>query len=325
MTSYSRRALVGDIGGTNIRFAISDLDELTIADFASLHSADFPGPAAALAQYLRSVPGCPALVGLAVAGQVSAAGATMTNLPWSFTREDILAVTGAERVCLVNDFEAIALALPHLTDTDLRPLGGGSAVPGAARAVLGPGTGLGVAGLVPGSGGGWVAVPSEGGHMSFGATSAAESALFEAMRGELDYLGAEHLLSGAGLVRLYRILCGREGRAPVATTAPELARAALVEHDATARAALRQFVVWLGRFAGDVALLYGARGGVYLGGGIAPAIHEVLAEGDFRAAFETRGRLSGYVAAIPVHAIKPGADAGLRGAAVALSALASAR
>jgi len=321
MTDYSRKALVADIGGTNIRFAISDIDEMTISDFASLRAADFKSPNEALERYLKTISGCPSMIGLAIAGQVTEQGAKMTNLPWTFTRNDIRAITGTEHVCFVNDFEAIALALPHLTDYDVHQIGEGASVPNATKAVLGAGTGLGVAGLAW-SPAGWTPVSGEGGHISFGAQNQAELELIESMKSGLGHPAAEDLLSGAGLVALYRhqsVAGEAKGQDTAALTAPDVVRRALVDHEPAAEVALGQFVSWLGRFAGDVALLYGARGGVYLGGGIAPAILAAISAGGFRAAFNSKGRLTSYVSSIPVYVIKAGADAGLRGAAVALS------
>lgn len=318
MTNYSRAALVGDIGGTSIRFAITDIDELTIADFALLSSADFSGPQEAIERYLMTIPHKPSMVGLAIAGPVTGDAARMTNLPWSFTKDDIRAVTGAEHVSFVNDFEALALALPHLTKYDLHQVGGGDPVEHATKAVLGPGTGLGVAGLAWGQSG-WVAVPSEGGHIAFAAQDRDELALLEQLGAEAGFLSAEEVVSGRGLSALYRVLAGRAGRQSGEATAAHVVKEALSGRDPIARQALDRFAEWLGRFAGDVALLYGARGGIYLGGGIAPNILDVLTTGAFRNAFESKGRLAPYLSAIPVYTIRVGADAGLRGAAVALS------
>ena len=170
MTTYSRRALVGDIGGTNIRLAITDIDELTISDFALLSSGDFEDPREAIEKYLKTIPDVPSMVGLAIAGPVSDGSATMTNRPWRFDRDEIRAVTKAEHVHFVNDFEALALSLPHLTDNELHQIGGGAPVRNAPMVVLGPGTGLGVAALVD-SPAGRVAVATEGGHVTFGAVN----------------------------------------------------------------------------------------------------------------------------------------------------------
>ena len=315
MTTYSRRALVGDIGGTNIRLAITDIDELTISDFALLSSGDFEDPREAIEKYLKTIPDVPSMVGLAIAGPVSDGSATMTNRPWRFDRDEIRAVTKAEHVHFVNDFEALALSLPHLTDNELHQIGGGAPVRSAAMVVLGPGTGLGVAALVD-SPAGRVAAATEGGPVTFGAVNRDELALLRQVVPDPGYLGAEEILSGRGLVALYRALSGRtEG----GFRAPDIVERALTNKDPLATRTLAQFVAWLGRFAADVALAHGARGGVYIAGGIAPNIVDAMVTGAFRAAFDNKGSHSAYVASIPIHVIKTGADAGLRGAAIALS------
>lgn len=315
MSKYSRRALVGDIGGTNMRLAITDIDELTISDFAMLRSGDFDDPREAIERYLKTIPDRPGMVGLAIAGPVSDGYATMTNRPWIFDREQIRAVTQAEHVHFVNDFEALALALPHLTDYDLHQIGGGGPVKDAPMVVLGPGTGLGVAALVN-SPAGRVAVATEGGHITFGAQNQEELALLKQIVPDPGFLGAEEILSGRGLVALYRVLSRRtEGE----FRAPDIVERGLADKDPLALQTLEQFVAWLGRFAADIALAHGARGGVYVGGGIAPNLIDLMSTGAFRAAFENKGSHAAYVASIPVHVIKTGADAGLRGAAIALS------
>ena len=318
MTTQSRQALVGDIGGTHARFAITDIDELTISHFASFHCAMFGSLQEAIGAYLQSVPQRPHLAGLAIAGPPAGETVKLTNLPWSFTREEIRAATGAERLCLVNDFEALALSLPYLSAHDLHRIGGKEPAEDAPKVVLGPGTGLGVAGLVR-SAAGWIAVPGEGGHVAFAPRTAEELAIADRIRGQTGaYVSAEHLISGPGLLRAYKALGAMQVCHAPARDSVEIVRLALAHEDPLAEEALGLFVQWLGRFAGDVALTYGARGGVYLGGGIAPHIVEALEAPVFRAAFEGKGRLADFLAPIPINVIKA-ADVGLRGAALALS------
>jgi len=239
----------------------------------------------------------------------------LTNLAWTITHEDIRAATGAKDVLLLNDFEALARSLPLLADHDLRQVGGQAPVRHATKAVLGPGTGLGVAGLAWSSAG-WMPVAGEGGHVTFSAQTSEELAILERLRSGTSFVSTERLLSGPGLGMLHAIL---SDRAEPPLPAPAVTARALAGTDPAARKALDLFVAWLGRFAGDLALVYGARGGVCLGGGIAPGIADVLAAGPFRAAFEDKGRLRPYVASIPVYVITA-PDAGLRGAAQALAA-----
>jgi glucokinase len=307
-----RTALVADIGGTNARFAIADLDTLTLTHFAAFPCARFSSPAAVIAAYLATTAERPPLAAIAVAGPVAGDSVHLTNLAWDIAREGIRTATGAEDVLLLNDFEALARSLPLLTDRDLRQVGGEAPVPHATKAVLGPGTGLGVAGLVW-SAAGWVPVAGEGGHVTFPAETAEELAILDRVRGGPSSVSMERLLSGSGLGRLHAIL---SDRAEPPLPASEVTARALAGTDPAARKALDLFVAWLGRFAGDLALVYGAQGGVYLGGGIAPRIAGILASGRFRAAFQDKGRLRPYLAPIPTYVIIA-PDAGLRGAAVA--------
>jgi glucokinase len=258
------------------------------------------------------------MASLAIAGPVSGEILHLTNHSWSFTRDELRGATGAEHLCLVNDFEALALSLPHLTGRDLHQIGGAEPVDRAAKAVLGPGTGLGVAGLVA-SASGWVSLPSEGGHMTFAVESKEELALLNGVAENMGHLSVERLISGPGLVRIYQLLGDMRGSAARPCSAAEIVEHALSRADPLAADALGYFAIWLGRFAGDVALVLGARGGVYLGGGIAPKILDALTSGAFRSAFQAKGRLSSFLAPIPVYVIIA-TDAGLRGAAAALSA-----
>lgn len=326
MTAITRQALVGDIGGTNARFAIADIDELTISDFANFRCDMFASLPEAIAAYLDSIPHRPAMAGLAVAAPVNGDRIQLTNRPWTFTRTEIADAAGVERLHLVNDYEALALCLPHLTAHDLHGIGAGRDEKGAPMAVVGPGTGLGVAALVRARDI-CIGVAGEGGHVSFAPQSAADMEIVEQIRQAGEHVSAEKLISGPGLVRLYKALGDIRSRAGAPAQeigdAAEVVARALSGDDALAAEALDYFVTWLGRFAGDIALLYGARGGVYLGGGIVPKILAALDSKRFLDAFRSKGRLTSFLEPVPVHVIMA-ADAGLRGAAVALSASLSA-
>ncbi len=318
MATLPSTALVGDIGGTNARFAIADLETLALSRPASLPTADHASLQAAAADYLRTAGVKPGVAAIAVAGPVAAERIHLTNAPWSFTREEVRAALGLDLFLPVNDFEAQAFSLPHLSGADLRQIGGGRPMERAAKAVLGPGTGLGVGALVW-SPAGWTSVPSEGGHVSLAADTAEEFAIVEHLRAGRGHVSAERALSGPGLTGLYgavAALRGGRGEGPDAATIVERA---LKRTDPLAEEVLDRFVTWLGRFAGDVALFFGAKGGVYIGGGIAPRILDALAAGSFRRAFEAKGRLSDFLAPVPVYVILAG-DAGLKGAAAALKA-----
>lgn len=319
MKANSRRALVADIGGTHAGFAVTDIDELTVTNFAMFRCNMFTSLQAAIEAYMKSIPHRPSMAAFAIAGPVTEGTLHLTNLPWSFTRDDLKRAAGVERLHIVNDFEAQALSLPYLTAHDLQKIGGGEAVQDSARVVLGPGSGLGVAGLVSAPSG-WVGVPGEGGHVSFPVENVEELQIAEEIRDGEGHRSAERLISGPGLARLYEVLAGRQGKNVEPLSVPEIVERGVAKEDPIAEQALALFVRWLGRFAGDVALLYGAQGGVYLGGGIAPRIVDLLASDVFRGAFLSKGRLSSFLERLPVHVIKA-RDAGLRGAAVALSAV----
>ena len=318
MSANSRQALVGDIGGTHARFAITDIDELTIEHFVKFRCEMFESLEAAIEAYMESIPYRPSMAGMAIGGPVAGDRFHLTNRSWSFTREDLKSASGAGHVHVVNDFEALALSLPYLTAHDLEKIGGGEPAAGGVRAIVGPGTGLGVAALVSSPSGG-IGIASEGGHVSFPVETGDEAAIVNLFRGGESHLSAEKLISGPGLTRLYGALAELNKRDVEALTAPEIVKRGLAKDDPLAADAVEMFVKWLGRFSGDVALMYGATGGIYLAGGIPPSILDLLASDAFRAPFLAKGRLAGYLDKIPVHVVKS-QEAGLKGAAIALSA-----
>jgi glucokinase len=313
-----RMALVADIGGTNARLAMADLDTLRLTAAAGFRGAEFPSLHAVASSYLDGIAERPLAAAVAVAAPVVGERIRLTNSPWSFGREELRAALGVDRLLVLNDFEALAHVLPHLEPRDLCQIGGGTPVERATKAVLGPGTGLGVAGLAW-SPAGWQAIASEGGHVAFAVEDAREFAMLERLLTGRERLSVERVISGPGLADVYRVLTELAGQEAVPLRAPEVVQRALGGQDPIAREAVERFATWLGRFAGDAALFFGARGGVYLGGGIAPKMLDVLSAGPFRRAFEAKGRMTSYVAPIPAYVIQA-SDAALRGAAAALAA-----
>jgi len=314
----SQRALVADIGGTNARFAVADLATLDLSEVRQVRCAEHPNLETALGDYLAGLSAPPDAAAIAVAGPLIGAEISLTNSDWSLTKEALGRRLGLNHVQVLNDFAALALSLPHLASADLHQIGGGAPVAHQAKAVLGPGTGLGVAGLVW-SGAGWVAVPGEGGHMSLGATDEKQLALLERLRKGRARLSAERALSGPGLAELYQAIAASHGLSPEPRQPNEVIVLGLSGEDEIAVEALELFIDWLGRFAGDAALLFGARGGVYLGGGIAPKLIAKLSGGPFRQAFEDKGRMAAYLQPIPVYVILA-EFATLTGAAASLRA-----
>jgi glucokinase len=230
----------------------------------------------------------------------------LTNSPWIVDGPELRARFGLTRIGLVNDFEAIAHALPYLGETDLYPLGSGTqAVIGAPMAVLGPGTGLGVAALVP-HGDEMIAIASEAGHSTLPATSPRESAVIAHLCRQFGHVSAERVLSGAGLENLYLAISALDrAAAPAAPlrTAAEITQAAVAGTCPTSEAALDMFCGMLGTVAGNIALSFGARGGVFVAGGILPRLGDYVARSQFRKRFEGKGRLRPYLEPIPVSVI----------------------
>jgi glucokinase len=309
-------ALVADIGGTNARFAIADLAALRLRDIRTFPTAENVTLADAMRAYLKDAPEKVAHAGLAVAAPLREDTVKFTNATWTFKQSTLAKEAGLDEVSVFNDFEAQAYALPVLTKDELHALGGGTAVERAPKVVLGPGTGLGVAGLVW-SPTGWVPVPGEGGHQTFPAENERELAILERMRKGLERLSVERVLSGPGLADIYRAVAASHGFGDAEYSPAEVEHMAISGEDDMAVQALDFFVRWLGRFAGDMALALGARGGVYIGGGIAPKMLPRLEEADFRQEFERKGRMKPYVEAIPIKVIVSDYP-GLKGAAAGL-------
>ena len=308
--------LVGDIGGTNARFAIADLATLSLSDIRTYPTAHHPSLAAAMRAYLKDAPETVTHAGIAVAAPMLEDTVRLTNSSWTFKRSTLAQEAGLETAEVFNDFEAQASCVPVLAPEERHQLGGTAPVEKAPKAVLGPGTGLGVAGLVW-SQSGWVAVPGEGGHTTLPAENERELALIERMRKGLERVSVERALSGPGLADLYQVVAASRGFNDPPLDPAEVEHRALAGEDEMAEEALDLFVGWLGRFAGDVALIYGARGGVYLGGGIAPKMLSRLEQDDFRTEFERKGRMAPFVAPIPIYVILAD-NPGLTGAAAGL-------
>ena len=321
--TLARPWLVADIGGTNARFGwLADgADE--VAHVRSLAGAAFNGPAAAARAYLADLSArlgtqyqAPRAAAFAVATAVGSDQVALTNSGWRFSRQATQQDLGLDGLVLLNDFEALALALPRLKREQVRAIG--PAIPSAsgALAVIGPGTGLGVAGIVP-TAQGWVPVPGEGGHASLSAADDFESALLAAVRRQHAHVSAERLLSGIGLPVLQQAVAAVLGQPAAALSAEDIVERGLARQDAVCERTVDAFCALLGSFAGNVALVLGARGGVYIGGGIVPRLGERFFESRFRERFEAKGRFQDYLRAIPTALITDTLVA-LTGAAVAL-------
>jgi len=310
--------LLGDIGGTHIRFGwIPGPGEGIVAreDFRWPEGA---GLREAIATYLddrgRSRPlSC----ALAIAGPVSGDSVALTNRSGSFSIAALQRDLGLDRLVVLNDFAALAIAIAQLAPEDTRKVGGGGQVRGSPMAILGPGTGLGVAALIP-TPTGQCTVSSEGGHASLCSSDATEDHLLSILRRWFGHVSFERVLSGEGIVNLYRANCALAGIEPASHDAAAVSALAAQGRDECCVAAIDHFFGFLGTFAGNLALTFDARGGVYLGGGIVPRLLERIESSSFRERFESKGRFRSHLERIATSVIVDPSAAALLGANQAL-------
>jgi glucokinase len=320
----ARPWLLADIGGTNARFGWLAAGSSTPEHIQTLPTAQHHGPAVAASEYLQDLrtrlgaayeP--PRAAAWAVATAVAGDEVRFTNSGWSFSRAAARQALALDELLVLNDFEALALSLPRLQAHQVRHFGGpAQGLPGAALAVIGPGTGLGVAGLLP-TAQGWTAVPGEGGHATLAAADDFDAAVLAAVRREYAHVSAERLLSGIGLPVLHAAVAQVLGQTGPLLTAGEVVEGALQAGDPVCNRTVDSFCALLGGFAGNVALTLGARGGVYIGGGIVPRLGERFFQSAFRQRFESKGRFQAYLQAVPT-ALITDTLAALTGSAFAL-------
>ena len=307
MTDESKHDRVGnvvlaDVGGTNVRFALltggglGPIEHMAVRD----HQRFGDALAAFLARQTQRAAIRKAI--FAVAGVVTSERCALTNNAWVIDAAELRARFGLTGISIVNDFEAIAWSLPHLTGNDLRIVGGGDPVVDAPMVALGPGTGLGVAAYFPRENGAFV-LHSEAGHATVPGGSPREDAIIETLRQRFGHVSAERVLSGQGLENLYRAIAAFDSLAAPERSAAEITQAAIAGRCAVSRAALDTFCAMLGDVAGNIALGFCAQGGVFIAGGIASHIRDYLPRSQFRPRFEAKGRLSEYLKTIPVYLI----------------------
>ena len=305
--------LLADIGGTNARFALSDGTRLFAIQ--TLPTADYPTLQDAIRAYLQAQSETVAQAAIAIANPVTGDHIQMTNHHWSFSIAAMQYELRLEKLRVINDFTAQALAIPRLTATEKRAVRAGEAVAGTPIAVLGPGTGLGVSGLIP-NGDRWIALASEGGHVSFAPRDDAELAIWQYARIQYGHVSAERLINGAGLSLIDSALANAEN--DVSNRSPAEITAAALAGEARARATLYHFSAFLATVAADLVLTLGARGGVYLCGGILPRVADYfINQSPFNARFADKGRFAAYLDAVPVWLVTA-ENPGLLGAAEAL-------
>lgn len=295
--------LVADVGGTNIRFAMMH-NSGALEDTASFVCADYPDLASAIRAYLTkaSPTRLPCRSAIAVASPIAGDHVALTNNGWAFSIEELQAEFGWDSLDVLNDFTAQALAVPALDENDVVQIGGGAPAPKSPIAVIGPGTGLGVSGLIP-SGAGWIALATEGGHATLALRDERERAVAAELAKHFDHVSFERAVSGPGLINLCRALAAIDGVTVRPMTPDEITDAALNKTDPVCVEALEMFCALLGTAAGNLALTLGAQGGVYIGGGIAPILGDALGASRFRLRFEDKGRFRSYMEAIPTYVI----------------------
>lgn len=310
--------LIADIGGTNARFALLEVGSEQPVSTETLACADYVSLVDAVKAYLALVPFAkPTEAVIAIATAVVGDHVSMTNHVWQFSIRETREALALDRLKVLNDFTALALVVPHLTDDMCHQVGGGQAVSRSAKALIGAGTGLGVSGVLS-LGNIWVPLQGEGGHVAYGGCNEREFKIIQAIRNQLGHVSAESLVSGSGLVLLYRTLLRlRTGREVDGIQPAEITQKALEKRCLVAADAVDLFCEILGHVARDLTLTLGARGGVYIGGGIVPKILEMFAVSKFRQRFEQHGRFAQYLSEIPTYVIVSELPA-LRGAALAL-------
>ena len=305
-------ALLGDIGGTHARFALLEPGKIMPTWNRVIPTREHPTPDSAIERYLSMIGGDrPDNAALAVAGPVKGDAAELTNHPWRFPNT-LRHGLKLDRLLLINDFRALALAVPKLRQDDVRQVGGGRAAADTPKAVIGPGTGLGVATAVP-LNQTWLAIEGEGGHVTYSACTRVEDELLLTLRKRYGHVSGERVVSGPGLVNLHDALRAQSGLPAAPVTPPQVLQQAQ-DGCALCAKAVAHFCAMLGTLSGNLALTVGARGGVYIGGGIVPRLGPAFDRSPFRERFLDHGRFRGYLEAVPTFVITTD-DAGLLGAA----------
>ena len=309
--------LIADIGGTNARFALVDEGSVVPQHERTLSCANYRTVIDAVLAYLEdtSQP-MPETAALAIATPVSKDRIIMTNHVWDFSVEETRKTLGLKSLKVLNDYTALALALPYLSDDDLHKVGGGTSVDKQTMAVIGPGTGLGVSGAIC-AGDYWLPLESEGGHVSYSPLNLREREIIDTILKYHKFVSAESLVSGSGMVLLYESIAKCDGVEHELLSPEQITNKALNETDASAEEAVAMMCGILGCVAGNIALTLGARGGVFVGGGIIPKLGNYFDSSPFRTHFESKGRFSKYLEEIPSNVIISKYPA-LTGAAVAV-------
>jgi glucokinase len=319
--SYPR--LLGDIGGTNARFGWLAAPGESPGLLASYRCAEHASLQDAMRHYLDEHGlGSPRWCAVGIANPVVGDLVRMTNHDWQFSIEEVRRRFGMERLLVINDFTALALALPALRPSDLRQVGAGAPAVHAPLGLIGPGTGLGVSGLLPANGArSAIPINGEGGHVTLAGTTAQEDAVILRLRERFGHASAERAVSGPGLVNLYQALCEIDGVPSEPLDAAGVTARAAPGGDTRCGQAVDLFFAFLGTVAGNLALSLGARGGMYIGGGIVPRLGDRIDRSAFRERFDAKGRFRDYLSGIPTYVVQAKTSPALLGAARALEDL----
>ena len=316
--------LLGDIGGTHARFGYCEDGGASCHPVGIYEVAAFPTFESVLEQLKADM----ANLGLsrsgaleaclAVAGPPHVETISFTNSAWRFDRGMVAELLGLRAIKIFNDFAAAARAIPLLEDSQVEKVGGGSPETGAPCLALGPGTGLGVATLVTTPEGAPLVISGEGGHVDFAPVTNVEAAVLDFLRARYGRVSIERLCCGDGITNIYQALADYRGHSVEHATAAQIGLAATQTEDALARETMAMFFAVLGAAAGNFALTVGARGGIYIAGGIVPRYLDLLRRSDFRARFLAKGRFADYLSDIPTYVVTHD-QLGLLGAAASLT------
>lgn len=319
MNNSAYPALLGDVGGTNARFAWCAAAGSELTHIQNLSCDDHPDLESVIRSYLQQTGlGDPRSAAIGIANPVTGDWVRMTNRDWAFSIQTLQKNLNLQKLLVLNDFTAVALALRGLPKSDLVQIGGGLAKSDCAIGLLGAGTGLGVSGLIP-CGNNWTPIQGEGGHVTLSAGNETEYRVIDLLSAQFGHVSAERVLSGQGLVSLYTALCQLNGSSAAADiTAADISKHALKLQEPLAMQTLEMFAGFLGSVAGDLALTLGARGGVFIAGGIVPRWLGWFERSSFRERFEAKGRFKTYLQSIPVWVVTTPTSPALAGAAAAL-------
>jgi len=315
--------LIADIGGTNIRLAQANAQSDTkFTDMETYQCAKFSSLSEVIALYIenKNIADCCINACLAIACPTDNDIISMTNLPWQFSQQAIIKTLNLNSLTMINDYTAIAMAIPLLSDKQKVKIGGGEKIENKPIAVCGPGTGLGVAHLVPVSFNGksqWHSFSGEGGHVDFAAVDDIDMKIFQYLQRIKGRVSYEQLLSGYGLEQIYQAIRAINGKGECQLSAADISQNAITDSCVLCKQALAQFCKVLGSFAGNLALTLNCQGGVYIAGGIVPRFIEFIEKSKFRTRFENKGRLSHICVQTPTYVITE-AQPGLLGAAALL-------